>query len=93
MSENIGEKVDHVLKARKTREHACHWPGCDRQCKPAMWGCRAHWFKLPKSLRDRIWLAYAIGQEDRMDPSAEYVAVAREAQDWIREHFPETAGR
>jgi len=22
---------------------------------PKMWGCKKHWFKLPKSLRDKIW--------------------------------------
>lgn len=50
---------------------------------PAMWGCRAHWFKLPKALRDRVWAAYVPGQEKRLDPSSEYLVVAREVQAWI----------
>lgn len=49
-----------------------------------MWGCKSHWFKLPKSLRDKVWAAYVPGQEDRMDPSDEYLAVAHEVQEWIK---------
>lgn len=48
-----------------------------------MWGCKPHWFKLPKRLRDRIWTTYEVGQEERMDPSDEYLEAAREVQDWI----------
>lgn len=76
-------KVAHVRAARQSRRHACHWPGCSMQIPPAMWGCRAHWYALPKRLRDAIWRAYAPGQEDRMNPSAEYLRVAREVQAWI----------
>jgi hypothetical protein len=79
-------KRDHVKRQRQTRNHECHWPDCGRQVPPAMWGCREHWFRLPKSLRDRVWDAYVPGQEERLDPSPEYLAVAREVQDWIKEH-------
>jgi len=34
--------------------HTCHWPGCNKEVPPAMWGCKTHWFSLPKRLRDRI---------------------------------------
>jgi hypothetical protein len=51
-----------------------------------MWGCRTHWFALPKWLRDKVWDAYEPGQEERLDPSDEYLAVAHEVQAWIREH-------
>jgi hypothetical protein len=54
-----------------------------------MWGCREHWFILPKRLRDRIWWAYEPGQEDRMDPSEDYMAVAQEIQDWIARRWPD----
>jgi len=57
-----------------------------------MWGCKAHWFSLPKRLRDRIWQTYMPGQERRMDPSDEYLQVAREVQDWIRENTPDRTG-
>jgi hypothetical protein len=35
--------------------HTCHWPDCRKEVPPAMWGCKQHWFALPKPLRDRIW--------------------------------------
>lgn len=79
-------KVAHVLRAGQTRNHGCHWPGCGKQVPPAMWGCKGHWFALPKRLRDRIWQSYRPGQEVRMDPSAEYLAAADEVQRWIREY-------
>ncbi|MGD9797565.1 MAG: hypothetical protein AB7V15_05585 [Acidimicrobiia bacterium] len=79
-------KVEHVKAARQDRRHGCHWPGCETQVPPAMWGCKAHWFKLPKRLRDAIWDEYVPGQEARMDPSDEYLTVAREVQAWIEEH-------
>jgi len=66
--------------------HHCHWAGCRREVPPAMWGCKAHWFKLPLRLRNRIWKTYRPGQEIDKTPSAEYLAVAREVQDWIAEH-------
>jgi hypothetical protein len=80
----MNEKQDHVRRAVQDRAHTCHWPGCECAVPPAMWGCRAHWFKLPKHLRDAIWNAYVPGQELRMDPSEEYLTVAHEVQEWIR---------
>lgn len=79
-------KVRYVQSQGQTRAHHCHWPGCDKQVPPAMWGCRAHWFALPKALRDRIWAAYRPGQEATMTPSAEYLQVADDVQRWIREN-------
>jgi hypothetical protein len=80
---NTAPKVRYVLSQGQTRKHHCHWPGCERQVPPAMWGCREHWYRLPKSLRDRIWRAYRPGQEKDQTPSREYVQVARDVQDWI----------
>lgn len=82
----IGEKVRHVITAKQTRDHACHWPGCKRQVRPAMWGCKEHWYKLPADLRAEIWEAYRVGQEINGTPSAKYVEVARRTQEWIKEH-------
>src|SRR4051812_6572625 len=87
---SIGEKVAHVRRAANTGDHHCHWPGCTKRVKPALWGCRDHWFTLPDGIRRRIWAAYRAGQEDSKTPSRSYVEVAREAQEWIREHRPET---
>lgn len=57
-----------------------------------MWGCKPHWFRLPAPIRERIWRAYRINQENDQRPSREYVKVAREAQDWIRENYGEGDG-
>lgn len=84
----IADKVAHVRRARQSRAHHCHWPGCPRQVPPAMWGCKPHWFKLPQYLRNKIWRAYQPGQEIEGTPSREYLAVAREVQNFIAEHYP-----
>lgn len=78
------EKVAHVQRARQTRPHICHWPGCGKQVPPAMWGCKPHWFKLPKILRDKIWAAYRPGQEETGGVSEAYFAAANEVQAWIK---------
>lgn len=86
---SIGEKADHVrreIASGKIGGHHCHWPGCDAKVTPAAWGCRKHWYRLPQHLRNKIWRAFRPGQEQTKTPSAEYVAVAREVQDWIREN-------
>lgn len=84
----MSSKADYVTSQPQTRVHTCHWPGCTKQTPPAMWGCRSHWFALPKSIRDRIWQTYRPGQEVDMRPSEEYLAAAAEAQRWIKEHHP-----
>jgi hypothetical protein len=84
----IDAKVAHVKRAAQDRAHACHWPGCISQCPPALWGCRTHWYRLPQALRSRIWRSYRIGQERDGKPSAEYLQVAREIQQWIRTNYP-----
>jgi hypothetical protein len=76
-------KADYVRRQPQTRSHRCHWPGCGKQVPPAMWGCRAHWFMLPKALRDKVWAAYVPGQEATMTPSDTYLDVADEVQRWI----------
>lgn len=63
--------------------HTCHWPGCTEQVPPKLWGCKKHWFMLPADIRREIWRTYRPGQELQKDPSREYIAAAREAQEWI----------
>lgn len=63
--------------------HSCHWPDCTKKVPPAMWGCREHWFKLPKVIRDAIWREYVPGQEVKKNPSIRYLAAAALAQGWI----------
>lgn len=80
----VSAKVRHVLSQGQTRRHHCHWPGCGKQVPPAMWGCRDHWYKLPKRLRDEIWATYSPGQEASMRPSQDYLDAADEVQRWIQ---------
>lgn len=85
-TERLADKVHYVKRQGQTRDHHCHWPGCTQQVPPAMWGCKVHWFKLPKKLRDKIWNTYVPGQEIDMTPSNEYLNVADEVQQWIKQH-------
>lgn len=64
-------------------KHTCHWPGCQTEVLPRMWGCRHHWFSLPRRLRDRIWATYVPGQEVTKTPSAEYLEAAAAVERWI----------
>lgn len=83
-------KAAYVVRQRATGNHECHWPGCTKQVPPAMWGCKEHWFKLPAALRARVWRAYRPGQEISKTPSREYVAVARDVQEWIADRWVAT---
>ena len=65
--------------------HHCHWPGCQIEVPPRMWGCRAHWYSLPKRLRDGIWATYIPGQEITKTPTTEYIDAAKAVQAWIAE--------
>ena len=78
-------KAEYVKSQGQTRGHTCHWPGCGKSVPPAMWGCKAHWFKLPQVLRNKIWRTYAPGQEVNGTPSKEYLDAADEVQRWIRQ--------
>lgn len=53
-----------------------------------MWGCKRHWFKLPKRLRDKVWDTYKPGQEVDMSPSVEYLEVVLEVREFIKANFP-----
>ena len=72
-----------LLEDRAMSAHTCHWPGCANVVPPRMWGCRGHWFRLPRELRARIWAAYRPGQETDKRPSAEYLRAAGAVRDWI----------
>jgi hypothetical protein len=79
----LSAKAAHVIGASQSRDHTCHWPGCGKQVKPAMWGCKPHWFALPLHLRRALWDAYQVGQEETMQPSGAYMKAAQDIQDWI----------
>jgi hypothetical protein len=61
--------------------HRCARPGCPATVPARMLACRAHWFELPRELRDAIWAAYRPGQS-RKDPKGAYLAVVRRCVDF-----------
>lgn len=63
--------------------HTCHAKGCDRRVPPRMFMCKAHWFRLPKPLRDAIWATYRPGQENDKQPSRAYLENAQCAIEWL----------
>lgn len=77
-------KADYVRGQGQTRNHHCHWPGCEKQVPPAMWGCKPHWLRLPWALRNKIWATYVPGQEINGTPSEAYLQAAAEVQAWIQ---------
>lgn len=91
MSNNKYEYVRDRMRTPASGHH-CHWPGCPRKVPPAIWGCKEHWYKLPRDLRDRIWKSYRPGQERTKTPSREYVAAAQAVREWIEQHYPTPLG-
>lgn len=83
----------HAGNHRPQMEHKCHWPGCDLAVPPAMWGCKAHWFSIPKRLRDEIWRTYRRGQEVTKTPSDEYIEAAWAVQRWIESYQASQRGQ
>lgn len=51
-----------------------------------MWGCKEHWFKLPKYYRDRIWAEFRPGQETNWTPSREYMKVLAQLDAWFMDN-------
>lgn len=49
--------------------------------------CKAHWYMLPKPMRDAIWSTYQAGQERQGGPrpSEAYITNIRNAQAYIAE--------
>ena len=85
MSDDISDKVRHVRTARQTRDHTCHWPGCQRQVKPAFWGCPGHWRRVRAAMKLAIWRTYQVGQEQGDAPvTREYLDAADAVQAWCR---------
>lgn len=59
--------------------HTCHAHGCQTPVPESLVMCRAHWFAVPKRLRDAIWSEYRRGQEFDKSPSSRYMAVQQQA--------------
>ena len=43
-------------------DQRCAWPGCKATAKRGQLCCPPDWVRLPKRLRDAIWLHYRPGQ-------------------------------
>lgn len=67
--------------------HTCHWNDCEVAVPPKMWGCKKHWFMLPKYIRDEIWAFYRPGQEVDKQPSEAYLDAAMHARAWIADYI------
>ena len=68
-----------VTRGSATYESSLSRDRLRRALPPEMWGCRKHWFMVPKPIRDRIWRTYRVGQCDDMNPSRGYLLAAKEA--------------
>lgn len=56
-------------------EHTCHADMCAKAVPPHMFMCRKHWYMVPRTLRNMIWLEYVPGQEIRKDPTPAYLDI------------------
>ena len=60
-------------------KHECHATGCVVEVPPKMLMCIRHWRMVPRTLQQKIWATYRIGQEIRKDPTREYLDAQRAA--------------
>lgn len=62
----------------------CRWPGCKTLVTYDMWGCKRHWFVLPKEIRDGIRSAYEDTNFTKLSEHFNLLRGAHQAaQDWI----------
>jgi hypothetical protein len=61
--------------------HACPGVGCRMRVRPDRLACSNHWYRLPKELRDAVWLAW-----QNSPGSSEHMAAMAEAVRWYREN-------
>lgn len=66
-----------MTRTEERTTHRCHAIGCQTPVAPRLHMCRRHWFMVPEALRAALWAAYVPGQEDRKDPTDEYLRAAR----------------
>ena len=64
-------------------KHLCHAQGCKTAVPPKMFMCKAHWYMLPKWMRDTLWSLYRPGQEIDKDPSLQYLQHAMACRDYV----------
>lgn len=54
-------------------KHTCHALKCSTVVPPKLFMCKEHWYVLPLTMRERLWVLYRPGQEVDKDPSVEYL--------------------
>lgn len=54
----------------------CAVPRCERPIDPSRLMCRAHWYMVPKEVRDRVWATWRSGRAAHSD---EHRAAVRQA--------------
>ena len=64
----------------------CPWPGCGKNIPQSIWGCKRHWFMLPKDIRDWVLSTYEKGINMHLTPTRAYLDATKAAQDWIVDH-------
>jgi len=47
--------------------------------------CGRHWRMVPKKMQNELWAVYVPGQETRKDPTSEYLEVAIEIRNYVKE--------
>lgn len=55
--------------------HPCHADQCSVNIAPKFLMCARHWAMVPRRLQRELWAAYEPGQEDRKDPTPEYLVI------------------
>lgn len=66
-------------------QHTCHAARCPLPVPPQMFMCRRHWRMIPKRMQRELWAVYVPGQEERKDPSREYLQVAKRLVHYVAE--------
>ena len=56
--------------------HTCHARGCEKAVPRKMLMCGRHWAMVPTDLKLAVWAVYVPGQEERMNPTDEYLKVS-----------------
>lgn len=74
------------MKRAARPKHRCPWPGCPVEVDHDLWGCRQHWFAVPRELRMRLWQAYR-PMQNIWTVSPLYAEAATAIQTWIAAHI------
>jgi len=70
-------------------DHRCPWPGCIDMVPAHLWGCRDHWYRLPRGIRRKIFSAYRLGQTVATASSA-YLDALADADRWMVHEVAQT---